>query len=151
MVRAQGASSSTRDARLAAEKAAQYATANAELEARVRVLEQIVTDGGIETAAQIEALRDTPRLTRAEKDLVMNPFEMVVLIVVIVMVGEHLASARHRAHGAAASKWPRKIAARSLRLREEVDQLKDRIKVLERIAVEKENSLSREIEDLRDR
>ena len=50
------------DAKLAAEKAAQYATSNAELEARVRVLEQIVTDGGIETAAQIEALR-APRLT----------------------------------------------------------------------------------------
>src|SRR3954454_18052524 len=48
------------DARLAAEKAAQYATSNAELEARVRVLEKIITDGGIETAAQIEALRDVP-------------------------------------------------------------------------------------------
>ena len=45
---------------LAAEKAAQYATSNAELEARVRVLEKIVTDGGMETAAQIEALRDIP-------------------------------------------------------------------------------------------
>jgi hypothetical protein len=48
------------DARLAAEKAAQYAASNAELEARVRVLEQIVTDGGAQTAAQIEALRDAP-------------------------------------------------------------------------------------------
>jgi hypothetical protein len=47
---------------LAAEKAAQYAASNAELEARVRVLEKIVTDGGIETAAQIEALRDRPAL-----------------------------------------------------------------------------------------
>lgn len=47
------------DARLAAEKAAQYATTNAELEQRVRVLEQIVTDGGAQTAAQIEALRQT--------------------------------------------------------------------------------------------
>lgn len=53
------------DARLAAEKAAQYATSNAELEARVRVLEQIVTDGGIQTANQIEALR-APRLTGKE-------------------------------------------------------------------------------------
>ena len=50
------------DTRLAAEKAAQYATANAELEQRVRVLEQIATDKGVETAAQIEALRK-PRLT----------------------------------------------------------------------------------------
>lgn len=37
------------------------------------------------------------------------------------------------------------------RLREEVSQLKERIKVLERITVEKENSLSREIDSLRDR
>ena len=32
-----------------------------ELEERVRVLEQIVTDGGAQTAAQIEALRDRPK------------------------------------------------------------------------------------------
>lgn len=50
------------DARLAAEKAAQYAASNAELEQRVRVLEQIVTDGGAQTAAQIEALREPNRL-----------------------------------------------------------------------------------------
>ena len=49
---------------LAAEKAAQYATSNAELEQRVRVLEQIVTDQGIETANQIEALRK-PRLSQS--------------------------------------------------------------------------------------
>lgn len=49
------------DALVAAEKAAQYAASNTALEARVRVLEKIVTDGGLETAAQIEALRQ-PRL-----------------------------------------------------------------------------------------
>jgi len=54
------------DALLAAEKAAQYAASNAELEARVRVLEKIVTDGGLETAALIEALR-TPRLGNGDK------------------------------------------------------------------------------------
>ena len=53
------------DARLAAEKAAQYAASNAELEQRVRVLEKIVTDGGIETAAQIEALRSAPALPKS--------------------------------------------------------------------------------------
>lgn len=51
---------------LAAEKAAQYAASNTQLEARIRVLEQIVTDGGIETAAQIEALR-TPSISKGEK------------------------------------------------------------------------------------
>lgn len=45
------------EAGLAIEKAAQYAASNAQLEARVRVLEKIVTDGGVQTAAQIEALR----------------------------------------------------------------------------------------------
>ncbi len=45
----------------AAEKAAQYATHNAELENRVRVLERIATDGGLEAqglAFRIEALRE---------------------------------------------------------------------------------------------
>ena len=47
---------------LTAEKTAQYAAHTERLEARVRVLEQIVTDKGFDTAAQIEALR-SPRLT----------------------------------------------------------------------------------------
>jgi hypothetical protein len=54
------------DVQLAAEKAAQYAASNAELEQRVRVLEQIVTDGGAQTAAQIEALRQPRRLSRTK-------------------------------------------------------------------------------------
>jgi hypothetical protein len=48
------------EATLAAEKAAQYASRSNELEQRVRVLEQIVTDKGAVTAAQIEALRAKP-------------------------------------------------------------------------------------------
>lgn len=54
------------EAGMAAEKAAQYASRSSELEQRVRVLEQIVTDGGAQTAAQIEALRDPPRRISAE-------------------------------------------------------------------------------------
>jgi hypothetical protein len=46
---------------LAAEKSAQYAAHVERIEARLRVVEQIVTDGGAQTAAQIEALRDKPR------------------------------------------------------------------------------------------
>lgn len=42
-----------------AERAAQYASQVKALEERVRVLERIVTDGGYNVAAQIEALRDT--------------------------------------------------------------------------------------------
>jgi hypothetical protein len=52
---------------LAAEKAAQYAANNAQLEQRVRVLEQIVTDSGAQTASQIEALRERPALKSGEK------------------------------------------------------------------------------------
>ena len=57
------------EANQAAERAAQYAASNAELEARVRVLEKIVTDGGIETAAQIEALRSSPTLPKSASSL----------------------------------------------------------------------------------
>jgi hypothetical protein len=55
------------EAGLAAEKAAQYASRSMELEQRVRVLEQIVTDGGAQTAAQIEALRSRPEPLPARK------------------------------------------------------------------------------------
>jgi uncharacterized protein YpmB len=48
----------------AVEKAAQYASRSTELEQRVRVLEQIVTDGGAQTAAQIEALRQPRQLNQ---------------------------------------------------------------------------------------
>ena len=44
----------------AAEKAAQYASRSREIEERLRVVEQIVTDSGVHTAAQIEALRRPP-------------------------------------------------------------------------------------------
>lgn len=55
------------EGRLAVEKAAQYAASNAQLEARLRVLEQIVTDAGAQTANQIEALRDPPRVPSGDK------------------------------------------------------------------------------------
>ena len=49
-------------AQMSAEKAAQYAAHNRELEERVRVLERIVTDRGYDIATQIDALRDTRRV-----------------------------------------------------------------------------------------
>jgi uncharacterized protein YpmS len=55
------------EAQNAAEKAAQYASRSTELEQRVRILEQIVTDSGAQTASQIEALRDHQRLESGEK------------------------------------------------------------------------------------
>ncbi len=44
----------------AAEKAAQYAAQTERLEQRVRVLERIATDRGVDVADEIERLRDTP-------------------------------------------------------------------------------------------
>ncbi len=48
------------EARMTAEKAAQYAAHTERLEQRVRVLERIVTDKGIVVADEIERLRDKP-------------------------------------------------------------------------------------------
>ena len=52
---------------LAAEKSAQYAQHMERVEARLRVLEKIATDRGIETASQIEALREQARIPAEEK------------------------------------------------------------------------------------
>jgi len=78
---------------------------------------------------------------------------MVVLIVAIVMItgifrAKYGYGRHHRGRHSAMSPEEN---AENLRLREEVKELKERLKVLERITVEKENSLSREIESLRDR
>ncbi|QAY78635.1 hypothetical protein [Sphingosinicella sp. BN140058] len=77
----------------------------------------------------------------------MNQYSMVVLIVLIVMISTVI-KARYR-HGG-------NLAARgddpdTLRMREELKTLRDRVAVLERIATDRENSLSRQIEELRDR
>ncbi len=50
-----------------------------------------------------------------------------------------------------ASMAPERDDGETRRLREEVKMLKERLAVIERITVEKENSLAREIEQLRDR
>jgi hypothetical protein len=81
----------------------------------------------------------------------MNPFEMVAVIVVAVMIASVLRAryGYHRRGGIAAA--DPQDRAETLRLRDEVKELKERIKVLERITVEKENTLSKQIEELRDR
>jgi hypothetical protein len=75
-----------------------------------------------------------------------------ILIVLIVMIASVLRAKytggrrRHR-DGTA---FPAQDDAEAARLREEMKSLKERLAVLERITVEKENSLAREIEQLRD-
>jgi hypothetical protein len=82
----------------------------------------------------------------------MNQYEMIVLIVAIVMVTSILrARFGYSRRGRMIPPASTENSAETMRLREEVKELKDRIKVLERIAVEKENSLAAQIEELRDR
>jgi uncharacterized protein YlxW (UPF0749 family) len=79
---------------------------------------------------------------------------MVVLIVTIVMIASIIKSKhgpRHSRRGAQAGSDPAIESAETQRLRDEVKQLKERLAVIERITVEKENSLEREIEQLRNR
>ena len=45
---------------ITAEKSAQYAAHTDRLEQRVRVLERIITDKGVDLSDEIEKLRDTP-------------------------------------------------------------------------------------------
>ena len=78
----------------------------------------------------------------------MNPFEMVAIIVVAVMIASVL---RAKYSGRSRGEVNPADRADNLRLREEVQELKQRVKVLERITVEKENSLAAQIEELRDR
>jgi cell division protein FtsB len=82
----------------------------------------------------------------------VNPFEFVLAVLILVFaftiirhkMGIPLRSMRQmRGHPG--------DDAENARLRDEVKELKERLKVLERIAVEKENSLAKEIESLRDR
>ena len=81
----------------------------------------------------------------------MNSGEiMVVLIVAIVMITGLLKS-RSRFKYPVDNGGDDAGRAENQRLREEVSELKERLKVLERITVEKENSLAREIDQLRDR
>jgi hypothetical protein len=81
----------------------------------------------------------------------MNPFEMVVLIVGMVMLAT-VFKARYggQRRGRIGSGAEGSDGGEAARLREEVKMLKERIHVLERITTDRENSLSREIEELRD-
>ncbi|SMF60441.1 hypothetical protein [Allosphingosinicella indica] len=80
----------------------------------------------------------------------MGPFEMVVAIVAITAIASILRARygiRRNRHGDEVHVDD----AENRRLRDEVKTLKDRVATLERITIEKENSLANEIERLRDR
>jgi hypothetical protein len=75
---------------------------------------------------------------------------MVVLIVLIVTIG-NIVRAKIGVRRGRDRENPIRDDTETRALRDEVKQLKERIHVLERITVEKENSLERQIEALRDR
>ena len=77
----------------------------------------------------------------------MGVFEMIILIVVIGAVSSTIQLTMKHRH----ERGRRVAGPETDRLRDEVRQLKERLAVLERITIEKENSLEREIERLRDR
>lgn len=83
----------------------------------------------------------------------MNGGEMmVILIVAIVMVASIVkAGVRNSPHHVRGDAPNDGNQMENQRLRDEVHELKERLKVLERITVDKENSLAKEIESLRDR
>ena len=77
----------------------------------------------------------------------MGVFEMVIAIVVVGAFTSTLSQIMKQRH----ERSQRLADPESAGLREEVRLLKERLAVLERITVEKENSLEREIEQLRSR
>ena len=84
----------------------------------------------------------------------MNPFEMVVLIVAICVIGSVVRAKYGVRRDAPVSDQYREdpaAAAENARLREELTALKRRVATLERIATDGSSALDREIEALRDR
>lgn len=80
-----------------------------------------------------------------------DPFIMVVLIVLIVTVGNIIRAKMGVRRDRRGHEQPIADDRENAQLRDEVKKLKERLAVLERITVEKENSLARQIEELRDR
>lgn len=81
----------------------------------------------------------------------MGPYEMVLGIVLIVMIGSVLKARMGGGRRTGRVGEAPHMADENARLRSEVRALHERLAVIERITVEKENSLEREIEKLRDR
>ena len=90
-------------------------------------------------------------------ELLEFPFNFIILIILITTVGSVLKSfATGKSDDLDAkimgvSDPDPKLEAENKELRQEISDLRERLHVLERITVDKENSLAREIEDLRNK
>jgi hypothetical protein len=82
----------------------------------------------------------------------MNPFEFVLILMLMIfgftIIKHRMGISGRRQRG---DELPVRDDPERRQLLDEVRQLRDRVQVLERITVEKENSLARQIEELRDR
>ena len=76
----------------------------------------------------------------------MNPFEMVVMIVAIVVVGRIVVARYGHASGTGGAAVS---DVEAQQMREEIKALKDRVAVLERLATDGTAALEREFEKLR--
>lgn len=85
----------------------------------------------------------------------MEPGQLTAVLIILIIMIASVAKARYGYGRFGRSRGPGQLDAQehaeNLRLRDEVKELKERLKVLERITVDKENSLSRQIDELRDR
>jgi hypothetical protein len=89
---------------------------------------------------------------------VRDPFTFVLLLIAMVFAFQLIkhkmgisGGRRRPGHGLSDASANAADRLESDRLREELRQLKERMAVIERITVERENSLAREIEDLRNK
>ena len=79
----------------------------------------------------------------------MSGNQVFVLLIIAIVMAASIIRAKYGRRSS--TEEPAEERGETLRLREEVKELKDRIKVLERITVETETSLAKQIDDLRDR
>jgi hypothetical protein len=86
----------------------------------------------------------------------MNPFEMVLGIIIVVTIGRVLTARFGGRHGRREDAYSIRddaaVTAENHRLKSEITDLRERIQVLERVVTDNEGSLrlDREIEQLRD-
>jgi 5-bromo-4-chloroindolyl phosphate hydrolysis protein len=86
----------------------------------------------------------------------MNPFEFVLIIIAMsfgmaLIIKKMELGERRRRHHQKELGTEAATDQENRRLREELSEMKERLHVLERIATDKENRLSQEIESLRER
>ena len=122
------------------------------LQDRIQILERIVTDRGVETAAQIEALRERDQIGAEDKGKMDGGQLTAVLIVAIVMIaGIIRAKYGYSRRGRGQPLSAPQDSAETLRLREEVKSSRSAFTSSSGSPSTRKTACRREIESLRDR